>query len=160
MSSVGKESYFTYVLSAGSYDCFHEDLQEGSTVEVEYQVSVPYDGRVTRWVYVMYGHVVVCTAYCTVVLVPIAHSKQSRDFSIETEDSHMLYILYCIYCSPNQNSHETLHCQHCNHVIDCSVQLGQETESTVAKAFGKGVTGRCMLRVVDSGVRHLCSSTA
>ena len=39
VSSVGKDSYFNYLLRAGSYDCFLEELQEGSNVEVEYHVS-------------------------------------------------------------------------------------------------------------------------
>ena len=37
---VGKESYFNYVLGAGSYDCFLEELKEGGNAEVEYHVSV------------------------------------------------------------------------------------------------------------------------
>ena len=39
VSSVGKDSYFNYLLRAGSYDCFLEELQEGSNVEIEYHVS-------------------------------------------------------------------------------------------------------------------------
>ena len=38
---VGKESYFNYVLGAGSYDCFLEELKEGGNAEVEYHVSGP-----------------------------------------------------------------------------------------------------------------------
>ena len=35
---VGKESYFNYVLEAGGYDCFFEELLEGDNVEIDYQV--------------------------------------------------------------------------------------------------------------------------